>query len=157
MIPIVTSRLDNWPHGNNTSLSCTLCPHSRISRENIPGSHPSEYCSKASTLNLVVFKSWAPEKKMYLVVMSSINQILYAFLNCIVPYLYSLRLPLVRVRYRFSRVSHHLEACQEPLLVRALLHRGSLPALVGPGCHRPTCFRLVDRKRTRLNSSQPDI
>src|ERR1044072_8123746 len=89
VIPFVTSRLDNWPHGNNTSLSSTLCPHSPISRENFPGGHPSQYCSKASTLNLVVFMSWAPEKKMHLVVMSSINQILYAFLNCIVPYRYS--------------------------------------------------------------------
>src|ERR1044072_3302749 len=103
-IPFVTSRLDNWPHGNNTSLSSTHCPHSRTSRENFPGGHPSQYCSKASTLNLVVFMSWAPEKKMHLVVMMRINQILYAFLNCIVPYLYSLGLPLVRVRYRFSRV-----------------------------------------------------
>src|ERR1044072_73 len=92
--------------------------------------------------------SWAPEKKMYLVVMSSIIQILCAFLNCIVAYLYSLRLPLVRVRYRFSRVSQHLEACQEPLLVRASLHRGSLAALVGSGCYRPTSFRLVRSRNT---------
>src|ERR1044072_2765843 len=111
LIPFLTSRLDSWRHGNNTSLSSRHCPHSRISQENFPGGHPSQYCSKASTLNLVVFMSWAPEKKMHLVVMSSINQILYAFLNCIVPHLYSLRLPLVRVRYRFSRVSRHLEAC----------------------------------------------
>src|ERR1044072_9081957 len=125
-----------------------LCHHSRNSRETFPGGHPSKYCSKASTLNLVVFMSWAPEKKMCLVVMSSINQILYAFLNSIVPYLYSLRLPLVRVRFRFSRVSLHLESCQEQLLVRASLFRGSLPALVAPGCRKPTNLRLVRPRNT---------
>src|ERR1044072_3945065 len=86
----VTSQLDDWPHGNNTSLSSALCPHSRTSRENFPGGHPSQYYSKASTLNHGVFMSWAPEKKTHLVVMSSTNQIFYALLNCIVPYLYSL-------------------------------------------------------------------
>src|ERR1044072_5673835 len=66
------------------SLSSAHYSHSCTSRENFLGGHPSQYCSKASTLNLRVFMSWAPKKKMHLVVMSSTNQILYAFLNCIV-------------------------------------------------------------------------
>src|ERR1044072_6011220 len=51
--------------------------------------HPN-ITPRQAHLTMEFFMSWAPEKKMHLVVMSSTNQIFYALLNCIVPYLYSL-------------------------------------------------------------------
>ena len=55
--------------------------------------------------------------------------------------------PLLLVWARFIHVSLRLEACQEPLIVRASLHWQSLPALFSPGYYMPTSFRLV-RPRT---------
>ena len=49
---------------------------------------------------------------------SQINSFKLSF-NCIVQYLYSLQIPLIPVYVRFVHVPLPLEACQEPLLVRA--------------------------------------
>ena len=42
----------------NTSLFCTLCPHTCAPRKNFPVGHPSPNCSGPSTLNLGVL--WRP-------------------------------------------------------------------------------------------------
>lgn len=108
-------------------------PHSRAYWKNFTEGHQSQYCFKASTLNLEFFTSLAPEKKMHAIAMSRTTQNFYALLNCIVIYIYILGTPLVQVLDEFIHVPLHLEGCRELLLVHASL---TVPAIT-PILHLP--------------------
>src|ERR1044072_2175007 len=89
--------------------------------------------------------SWAPEKKMHLVVMSSNNQIFYALLNCIAPYLYSLG---------FTSCSDavSVQSCVPP--PRSMLGAAPGPGLTGPAITpSPRRPRVSQAHRLPLGSS----
>ena len=48
----------------NTSLFCTLCPHSCAPGKNFPVGHPSRNCSRPSTFNFGVLSRLASEKEV---------------------------------------------------------------------------------------------
>jgi hypothetical protein len=52
------------PPQTNTSLFCTLCPHSCAPGKYFPVGHPSLNCSRPSTLNFRVLWRWASEKEV---------------------------------------------------------------------------------------------
>ncbi|BAT95876.1 hypothetical protein VIGAN_08270000 [Vigna angularis var. angularis] len=100
-----------------------------------------------------VLMGQAIEKQMHFGDMSSqINPFKISF-NCIVPYLYSLQIPLISVYVRFIHVTLPLKAARSRSLSCApctmTLAPASLPALVSvPECHMPTSFRLVRPRNT---------
>lgn len=92
----------------------------------------------SSTLS---FMSWAPKRKIHLVVMSSINHNFYAL---IVSYIYSFEIPLIRVRDCVpsprSQESH--------LICVFSLYRRSLSVLIDSECYMPTISCLVRPQAT---------
>jgi hypothetical protein len=60
----------------NTSLFCTLYPHSCAPGNNFPVGHPSSNRSRPSMLNLEFFSDELPKKKVYLVDMSILSILL---------------------------------------------------------------------------------
>ncbi|BAT99991.1 hypothetical protein VIGAN_10153900, partial [Vigna angularis var. angularis] len=107
-----THRDRQLPPQITTRLSSMLCPHSHTFWENFPEGHPSQNYSRLSTLNHGVLMSQATEKQMHFGDMSSqINSFKLSF-NRIVPYLYSLQIPLIPVYVRFIHVPLPPEAAR---------------------------------------------
>ncbi|WVZ04024.1 hypothetical protein V8G54_024830 [Vigna mungo] len=82
---------------------------------------------------------------------SQINSFKISF-NCIVPYLYSLQIPLIPVYVRFVHVPLPLEACQEPFIVRASCTGDHSPPSQCPGVTFIPRAPFIKKKKKKLNN-----